>query len=39
MGSSDRKGEQYGTILVDLELNQPIALLADWKAETLEKVL
>jgi transposase len=28
------KGERYGTILVDLELNQPIALLADWKAET-----
>jgi transposase len=30
-----RKGKRYGTILVDLELNQPIALLADRKAETL----
>ncbi len=30
-----RKGQRYGTILVDLELNQPIALLADRKAETL----
>ncbi len=29
------KGQRYGTILVDLELNQPIALLADRKAETL----
>lgn len=30
-----RKGKQYGTILVDLERHQPIALLADRKAETL----
>ena len=30
-----RKGQRYGTILVDLEHNQPIALLADRKAETL----
>ena len=30
-----RKGQQYGTILVDLERHQPIALLADRKAETL----
>ena len=30
-----RKGRQYGTILVDLERHQPIALLADRKAETL----
>lgn len=30
-----RKGRQYGTILVDLEAHQPIALLADRKAETL----
>lgn len=30
-----RKGRQYGTILVDLEQHQPIALLADRKAETL----
>jgi transposase len=31
-----RKGHHYGTILVDLESNQPIALLADRTAETLE---
>lgn len=30
-----RKGRQYGTLLVDLERHQPIALLADRKAETL----
>ena len=30
-----RKGQQYGTILVDLERHQPIALLADRKAQTL----
>jgi hypothetical protein len=29
------KGQRSGTILVDLERNQPIALLADRKAETL----
>jgi transposase len=33
------KGQQYGTILVDLERHQPIALLADRKAETLAKWL
>lgn len=31
-----RKGQNYGTILVDLEQNQPIALLPDRTAETLE---
>lgn len=36
---SFRKGREYGTILVDLERHQPIALLADRKAETLAQWL
>lgn len=34
-----RKGHQYGTILVDLEEHQPIALLADPTADTLKRWL
>lgn len=34
-----RKGHHYGTILVDLERHQPIALLPGRKAETLTKWL
>jgi transposase len=34
-----RKGQRYGTILVDLERYQPIDLLPDRESETLEKWL
>jgi transposase len=34
-----RKGQSYGTILVDLERHQPIDLLPDRESETLEKWL
>ena len=34
-----RKGQQYGTILVDLERHRPIALLADRKAEAVAEWL
>ena len=34
-----RKGKKYGTILVDLEKKQPIDLLSDREASTLQKWL
>ena len=30
-----RKGQRYGTILVDLERHRPVDLLPDWTAESL----